>query len=123
MNRLHLLTITLMFAFAPLVAQGSPATAPPPNNDSLVARMKTDLRNLVTAEEAFFADSVKYTSKVGPGGVTFSVSSGNTWPTIVVTADGWTATIGNANTPMRCTIFIGSTSTPPAVKEGVPRCQ
>jgi len=85
--------------------------------------MRNDLRKLVTAEEAFFADSVKYTSKVGPGGVNFSVSSGNTGPTIVVTADGWTAIIGNANTPTRCTIFIGSTSTPPAVKEGVPKCQ
>jgi hypothetical protein len=51
------------------------------------------------------------------------VSSGNTSPTIVVTRDGWTATIGNANTPTRCTIFIGSTSAPPAIKEGVPRCQ
>jgi hypothetical protein len=122
MNRRHFLTITLMFASAPLVAQGSPAT-PPPNNDSLVALMRTDLRKLVIAEEAFFADSVKYTSKVGPGGVNYSVSSGNTWPTIVVTADGWTATIGNANTPTWCTIFIGSTSAPPAVKEGVPRCQ
>src|SRR5204863_5151673 len=34
-----------------------------------IASMKSDLRNLVTAEEAFFADSVKYstnvTSKVG----------------------------------------------------------
>lgn len=112
-----------MLAYAPLVAQGSPATAPPPNTDSLIALMKTDLRNLVTAEEAFFADSVKYTSKVGPGGLNFTVSSGNTGPTIVVTADGWTAVIGNAKSPTRCTIFIGSTSTPPAVKEGVPKCQ
>src|SRR5256885_7797464 len=36
---------------------------------SYIASMKYDLRNLVTAEEAFFADSVKYstnvTSKVG----------------------------------------------------------
>src|SRR5438552_8276407 len=34
-----------------------------------LASMKSDLRNLVTAEEAFFADSVKYTSTVGAGGV------------------------------------------------------
>lgn len=123
MNHRHLLTITLMFVSASLMAQGSPATAPPPNNDSLVALMRTDLRKLVTAEEVFFADSVKYTSRVGPGGLNFTVSSGNTGPTIVVTADGWTATIGNAKTPTRCTIFIGSTSAPPAVKEGVPKCQ
>src|SRR5205807_7541007 len=29
-----------------------------------LASMKSDLRNLVTAEEAFFADSVKYSTKV-----------------------------------------------------------
>jgi hypothetical protein len=32
--------------------------------------MKSDLRNLVTAEEAFFADSVKYTTRIGPGAST-----------------------------------------------------
>ncbi len=30
-----------------------------------LASMKSDLRNLVTAEEAYFADSVKYTSNLG----------------------------------------------------------
>src|SRR5438552_13394390 len=29
-----------------------------------IASMKSDLRNLVTAEEAFFADSVKYSTNV-----------------------------------------------------------
>src|SRR5262245_2281312 len=29
------------------------------------ATMKSDLRNLITAEEAYFADSVKYTSNLG----------------------------------------------------------
>src|SRR5215831_13103959 len=53
--------------------------------------MKSDLRNLVTAEEAFFADSVKYTTTIGAGGLTFNVTSGNANPTIAKTADGWTA--------------------------------
>src|SRR4026208_1412222 len=30
-----------------------------------LASMKSDLRNLITAEEAYFADSVKYTSNLG----------------------------------------------------------
>jgi len=30
-----------------------------------IASMKSDLRNLVTAEEAYFADSVKYTTNLG----------------------------------------------------------
>src|SRR6266850_686184 len=49
-----------------------------------VASMKSDLRNLVTAEEAYFADSVKYsntTSCTTPptaGTVNFCVTTGNT---------------------------------------------
>ena len=87
-----------------------------------VASMKSDLRNLVIAEEAFFADSVHYTSKVGRGGINFSVAVGNTVPTIRLTADGWTASIGNANAKTRCVIFVGSTAIPPATREGEPIC-
>ncbi len=84
--------------------------------------MKSDLRNLVTAEEAFFADSVKYTTSIGAGGLTFNVTSGNANPTIAKTADGWTATISNVNTTKTCAIFIGSTAVAPANKEGEPKC-
>src|SRR5438552_3021346 len=34
-----------------------------------LASMKSDLRNLVTAEEAYFADSVQYSGTIGGGGV------------------------------------------------------
>lgn len=92
------------------------------DEDHYVASMKSDLRNLVIAEEAFFADSVRYTEKVGRGGVTFFASAGNTVPTIRVTRDGWVASIGNRNTTRRCVIFVGSTAIPPATKEGQPAC-
>jgi hypothetical protein len=85
--------------------------------------MKADLRNLVTAEEAYFADAVKYTSTIGPGGLDFTITPGNTPPQIALTADGWTAVIGNVNTNTRCAIFIGSTPISPATKEGQPACQ
>src|SRR5207247_9806546 len=42
-----------------------------------LASMKSDLRNLVTAEEAYFADSVKSYSTIGQGGVIFTQSTGN----------------------------------------------
>src|SRR3989440_1772047 len=88
-----------------------------------LASMKSDLRNLVTAEEAYFADSVKYSATIGAGGVTFTQSTGNTAPTINTTADGWTANITNVNTTKTCSIYIGSTSLAPAGKEGEPKCQ
>ncbi|HJQ65898.1 MAG TPA: prepilin-type N-terminal cleavage/methylation domain-containing protein [Gemmatimonadales bacterium] len=88
-----------------------------------IASMKSDLRNLVTAEEAYFADSVKYTTTVGAGGVTFNVTTGNNNPTLALSADGWTATISNINTTKTCAIFIGSTAIAPATKEGEPKCK
>src|SRR5713226_1186191 len=88
-----------------------------------IASMKSDLRNLVTAEEAYFADSVKYSATIGAGGVIFTQSTGNTAPTINTTADGWTANIKNVNTTKTCSIYIGSTSLAPANKEGEPKCQ
>src|SRR5437660_5640159 len=63
-----------------------------------LASMKSDLRNLVTAEEAYFADSVKYSATIGAGGVIFTQSTGNTAPTVALTADGWTANSSNIKT-------------------------
>jgi type IV pilus assembly protein PilA len=88
-----------------------------------IASMKSDLRNLVTAEEAYFADSGKYSATLGAGGVDLNVTSGNNNPTIAVTADGWTASISNVNTTKTCAVYIGTTTLAPAVKEGEPKCQ
>jgi len=85
-----------------------------------IASMKSDLRNLVTAEEAYFADSVRYTTRLGD---TYAVTTGNVMPTIRVTADGWTATIESLHVPYRCTIFVGSTPRAPARREGEPVCE
>jgi hypothetical protein len=68
--------------------------------------MKTDLRNLATAEEAFFFDSAKYT-------FSFAEMSSYT-PTIGVavtvneaTAKGWSATAVSVSTPRKCYVFSG----------------
>ncbi len=95
-----------------------------------IASMKSDLRNLVTAEEAYFADSVKYSftssncvTPAPSGTVNFCTTSGNFLGSINPTADGWTASITNQNTTKNCAIFIGSTVLAPANKEGEPKCQ
>jgi prepilin-type N-terminal cleavage/methylation domain-containing protein len=95
-----------------------------------LASMKSDLRNLVTAEEAYFADSVQYAASATctptPSAALFCPTSGNATPNIAKTGDGWYATITNVNmtSPLvTCAIFVGSTSTAPATKEGEPKCQ
>jgi type II secretion system protein G len=85
-----------------------------------IASMKSDLRNLVTAEEAYFADSVKYTTSLGTA---FAVTTGVTGPTITLTADGWTASVAHTTTTKTCAIYVGTTPLTPANKEGEPKCQ
>jgi prepilin-type N-terminal cleavage/methylation domain-containing protein len=81
--------------------------------------MKSDLRNLVTAEEAYFADSISYTTNLGAA---YRVSTGVVGPTIALTGDGWTATVSHTTTTKTCAVYTGSTSRAPATKEGEPRC-
>src|SRR6266571_4932716 len=82
-----------------------------------IASMKSDLRNFVNAEEAYFADSVKYTTAVScvtpvpAGSVWFCTTAGNTFGTVTTgagTQAGWTVRITNANTATSCAIYTGS---------------
>ncbi|MGH7528754.1 MAG: type IV pilin protein [Gemmatimonadales bacterium] len=84
-----------------------------------LASMKSDLRNLVTAEEAYFADSVKYTSNLGTA---YATTSGVVGPTISTTSDGWNAWVSHTTTAKTCAIYVGTTSLSPANKEGEPKC-
>src|SRR5438477_1038250 len=85
-----------------------------------LATMKSHLRNLVTDEEAYFADSVKYTTNLGTA---YATTSGVVGPTIAVTADGWTARVSHTTTTKTCAIYVGSTAPAPASKEGEPQCR
>ena len=88
-----------------------------------VTAMKADLRNLLTAEVVFSTDSLRFTAVIGSGGLTYQVTRGNTTPSIVLTGDGFTAQMGNTNTPRTCVIFMGSTPIAPATNEGEPACR
>src|SRR6059036_1823157 len=105
-----------------------------------IASMKSDLRNLVTAEEAFFADSVKYssnvTSKVGgtcpapaAGQVNWCPTTGNNLTGPAVAGGGWNASITNNNLVgtalVTCSIYINEAADPLgiATTEGAPACK
>ena len=89
-------------------------------NKALIAAMESDLRNLVTQQESWRIDSGGYATSF-PASV-WSPSTGVTGPSITLTGDGWTATVGHVSTTRTCAVFMGSTSVPPATKEGVPAC-
>ena len=81
--------------------------------------MRSDLRSLLAAEQQFLADSGGYTAELGGS---FGPSPGIIGPTITLTPDGWTASLGHARSPRTCAIFVGSTRLPPAVAAKEPAC-
>jgi type IV pilus assembly protein PilA len=89
-----------------------------------IAAMKSDLRNLVTAEESYFSDSAKYASDT-LAGMKFKPSTGVSMPQIVPYAGAWLAT----NTHSQLTNFscgIGVNTTNPLVGtagDGEPVCK
>src|SRR5881394_2829283 len=113
-----------------------------------LASMRSDLRNLVTAEEAYFADSVKYstkvTSKVGgvactpaAGDVSWCPTTGNNLVTrgvvrllFVIDASQpppliTSVTNNNLTTPLvTCSIFVNEAGpVGAAISEGAPACK
>src|SRR2546427_1527239 len=99
-----------------------------------IASMKSVLRTLVPAEEAYFADSVKYTATTActtpptAGAVNFCVTTGNNLGVVGLAAGsgGWAVTITNNNltTPLvTCAIFINTAALTPAVEARRPACQ
>lgn len=91
-----------------------------------ITAMKSDLRNLVTAEEAFFSDSSKYTDQTTQ--LKFQVSTGVNTPKITTGSGWWVAT--NDHTQLAgqsCGIGI-NTSNPLSgagvvAAEGEPACK
>ena len=106
-----------------LLPSGAPGARTPSSGTEMayVTAMKSDLRNLVTAEEAYFADSVRYTDRFPA--LYYALATGNRLVTLELTRDGWWAQLSNANTVTTCVVFIGSTPAAPATREGEPQCR
>ena len=109
---------------------------------AVVASMKSDLRNLVTSQEAFFSDNQDYAGSLGlvqangvggAGTVAFGPSTNNAIVVNYTDAAGWSATVTNPAVVSAsndvCGIFVGD----PAIYaagaglaatdvEGAPKC-
>ena len=73
-----------------------------------LATVKTDLKNVQTAQEAYFSDFATYTSALSA--TIFSPSTGNVLAASGTTAS-FTATVTNASisaTPKSCTVTVGN---------------
>jgi prepilin-type N-terminal cleavage/methylation domain-containing protein len=112
---------------------------------AVVASMKSDLRNLVTAQEAFFSDNQDYAGGgpyigdgtvytqlnglAGAGALAFTPSANNTVTLTYIDAAGWSAEATNPAVTSAasdvCGVYVGVAANAPnaAVKaEGAPAC-
>ena len=85
-----------------------------------VASMKSDLRNLITAQEAYFSDNNStYAAGTANLGTNYKASSGITVTIFNTTNTGWQATATSMSTAKTCAIQLGGGST----DEGDPVCK
>lgn len=87
------------------------------------ASLKTDLRNLATAEESYFYSNGRYTNALDS--IPFKGSPGVVVNIQEATSVGWSAdAMHPLSYPLKCAVFMG-TATPldPATSEGIIACR
>ncbi len=87
------------------------------------AALKSDLRNLATAQEAYFYDNTLYASSISQ--LSFNNSPGVVISIIQATGSGWSASATHpASYPLTCALFQGNVpAATPATVEGLIGCQ
>ncbi len=76
---------------------------------AFMASMKSDLRNLATAEEAYFYDNSAYAAALSSL-VAYNASTGNVVTINQATGSGWSATASRPGLTRQCFLFVGSVS-------------
>jgi prepilin-type N-terminal cleavage/methylation domain-containing protein len=76
---------------------------------AFMASMKSDLRNLATAEEGYFYDNSTYTTALSSL-VAYNPSTGNTVTINQATVGGWSATSSRPGLTRQCFLFVGNVS-------------
>ena len=98
-----------------------------------IAQMKSDLKNLASAQESFFADKNTYASlaEIQAAPYSWTVSGGaQVTPTVTGAAGGWSASmldnrVTSAGATKNCGIYAGGVASPNAAAvtaEGVVGC-
>ena len=100
---------------------------------AILASMKTDLKNLVTAQEAYFSDNNAYAGAAGPAQITgttvaFQPTQGNVLVLSNASGTGFTGVMTNpavTGVPATCGVFVGPVGNAPnaaVTQEGAPAC-
>ena len=90
---------------------------------AFVASMKADLRNLATAEEAYFYDNSTYAANTADL-ISYNPSRGNDVTVNQATVGGWSATASRPGLTNQCYLYVGNVAPVGVAKaEGQVTCQ
>ncbi len=90
---------------------------------AFTSSIKSDLRNLATAQESYFYDHAEYGTTLAQ--LNYTLSNNVTMSIVEATPGGWSATATHPQAyPITCALFVGTAAVlPPAADEGVINCQ
>jgi prepilin-type N-terminal cleavage/methylation domain-containing protein len=88
-----------------------------------VARVKSDMRNMQTAQESHFYENSVYASSVAA--LKLNISAGVALTVVSADSTGWSATgVHNATAAVTCAVYYGTASPiAPATQEGQIACK
>ena len=86
-----------------------------------IAAMKTDLRNLATAQEGYFSDNQAFTNDTTA--LNFAPSKNVTVTIDQLSSTGWHAqAVHTLVSGKQCNVYVGAAATAAGQKDGVPVC-
>jgi prepilin-type N-terminal cleavage/methylation domain-containing protein len=85
---------------------------------AFVSTMKSDLRNLMTAQETYYVDALAYSTDLTALGAN---QSANVTITVTLGVTGWSAVAVHSQTPISCQIGTGD-QVPAGAADGEPIC-
>ena len=91
---------------------------------AIVSQMRSDLRNMITAQESYIADALTYYNGPIPApGLAYGPSGNVTILLSSVSNTGWAATATSPSSGRTCAVYIGTGLPPvPATVEGIVAC-
>lgn len=116
-----LIEVMIVIVIIGILASMAMATWQNRKEEAIVAGMKSDLRNIASAQESYYVDNGAYTSDTND--LEFRSS-----PDVVVTLqanpNGWTANTTHPTTTKECGMYVGAIAPlSPARGEGIVWCE
>lgn len=114
------LAVLLFFAIVALLVARAVPRMGIPKSEAYQAAMNSDLRNLVTAQEAYLAEHGQFASDVRA--LNYSTSRDVTVQVLAASEEGWSAASAHSGLETPCIVYVGDDARGTMLVPGEPWC-